>query len=71
MLIAVKKYIEQREQVTLQQLSLHFNRDPEHLREMLAHWIRKGVIQTMPKPTGCGVRCVACRPEVAEVYRVS
>lgn len=67
-LLAVKDFIRQRQVVNLQDLALHFQRDPDTMRDMLGHWLRKGIICKAPKPAGCGVRCVACKPSVAEVY---
>ncbi|MCB1826836.1 MAG: FeoC-like transcriptional regulator [Coxiellaceae bacterium] len=68
MLLEVKDYIKQRKWVNLQDLSQHFQRDPETMREMVAHWLRKGVVRRVPKPSGCGVKCGACKPSSAEVY---
>ena len=67
-LLEVKDYIKQRKLVNLQDVSLHFQRDPDTMREILAHWVRKGVVRRAPKPSGCGVKCGSCEPSVAEVY---
>ena len=67
-LLEVKEYIKARQWVNLQDIALHFQRDPDTMREMLKHWLRKGVIRQMPKPLGCGVKCGACKPSIAEVY---
>lgn len=67
-LLEVKHYIKQRQWVNLQDLSLRFQRDPEMMREILRHWVRKGIIRKAPQPAGCGVQCKSCKPSVAEVY---
>ena len=67
-LLDVKAYIKQHQWVNLQDLSLHFQRDLDTMRDILGHWVRKGVICRAPKPAGCGVACGACKPMVAEVY---
>lgn len=67
-LLDVKDYIKQRQSVNLQDLSLHFQRDPDTMREMLNHWIRKGVVRRGEKPAGCGVKCHSCKPSTAEIY---
>jgi len=67
-LLEVKDYIKQRKLVNLQDLALRFQRDPDTMREILGHWLRKGVIHKAAKPAGCGVSCGSCKPSVAEVY---
>jgi len=68
-LIDVKNYLSQKQTATLQELSLHFQRDPDFIRQLLSHWIKKGIISPAEKPIGCGTRCTQCRPEIAQVYR--
>lgn len=67
-LLEVKDYIKQRKLVNLQDLSLHFQRDRDTMREIVGHWVRKGVVRRAPKPSACGVKCGSCKPSVAEVY---
>jgi len=67
-LIDVKNYLQEKKVVNLQELSLYFQRHPDTMRDMLMHWLRKGVISKAPKPAGCGVKCGQCKPSVAEVY---
>ena len=67
-LLDVRDYIKQHKWVNLQDLAVHFQRDPAAMREMLDHWLRKGVIRKAPKPSGCGLKCSSCKPSVAEVY---
>ena len=68
MLIAVKEYFLVKKTVNLQELSLHFKQQPETIRCLLQHWVRKGKVCRAVKPAGCGSRCQLCKPSVAEVY---
>src|SRR3989338_6563331 len=68
-LIDIKKYLREKQTATLQELAWHFKRDPEMMRQLLSHWIQKGVIVRAKTPAGCGTRCVQCKPEYAEVYQ--
>jgi len=67
-LLDIKNYFTEKKVANLQELSLHFQRDPDMMREMLAHWLRKGVICKEPKPLSCGSKCLQCKPSIAEVY---
>ncbi len=67
-LLDIKKYLANKKTVNLQELALHFKQQPDVMRDMLCHWIRKGKIQKAANPVGCGTRCVQCKPEFAEVY---
>lgn len=67
-LLDIKHYFEEHKTANLQDLSLHFQRDPEIMRDMLSHWLRKGVIHKTPNPAGCGVSCVQCEVSIAETY---
>ncbi len=68
-LIDVKNYLKAKSVSNLQAMAIHFQRDPEVMRDMLAHWVRKGVVVVDEKPVSCGVKCIQCKPEVAAVYR--
>jgi len=67
-LLEIKQYLKAHKVANLQELSLHFQRDPEIMRDMLSHWLRKDVIYRAPNPVGCGVTCGQCKPSIAEVY---
>lgn len=68
MLLAIKDYMTTKKIANLQELSLHFKKQPDTMRCMLQHWIRKGKICRADKPAGCGVKCQMCKPSIAEVY---
>lgn len=69
MLLAIKDYLSVRKTASLQELSLHFCKHPEMMRDMMSHWVRKGKVCCLQKPPGCGTRCVQCKPEFAEEYQ--
>lgn len=68
MLIAIKHYLSHKRTVNLKELSLHFKKQPDMMRLLLQHWIRKGKVKRAPNPVGCGTRCQSCLPGIAEVY---
>lgn len=67
-LLEVREYIKLRQSVNLQELSLHFQCNPDAMRDILGHWLRKGIVFQASQPVGCGVRCIQCKPGTAEVY---
>ncbi len=68
MLIAIKEYLIKHRFANLQEISKQFHQSPENMRCMLNHWIRKGKVQCLGKPDGCGTKCHSCNPQHAEVY---
>ncbi|AAO91259.1 FeoC-like transcriptional regulator [Coxiella burnetii] len=69
MLLSIKAFLKERQSANLQELSLHFCKQPETMRCLLAHWIRKGKIRCQEKPAGCGTKCQRCQPQFVEIYR--
>ncbi|MBW5802858.1 hypothetical protein FIV31_05480 [Coxiella endosymbiont of Ornithodoros amblus] len=69
MLLSIKAFLKERQSANLQELSLHFCKQPEAMRGLLAHWIRKGKIRCQKKPTDCGTKCQLCQPQFVEFYR--
>jgi hypothetical protein len=67
-LVELKNYLSHRRIVNLYELSLHFQRDANVIRDMLEHWIRKGRLCKAPQSPGCGIKCVKCNPLMTEVY---
>lgn len=68
-LLEIKQFFRDKPSANLMELSMHFKQSPEAMRMMLSHWLRKGKLQLMPKPEGCGTRCVSCKKEYAETYQ--
>ncbi len=69
MLRDIKEFMRAKPMVTLEQLATHLHQDPETTRGLLAHWIRKGKVEKLPNPPGCGTRCQQCSAQFAEEYR--
>lgn len=69
MLLELKAYLSTRKIINLKELSAHFAKDPELMRQMLTHWIRKGKVCLVAKPNHCGSSCQMCQPEIAEIYQ--
>jgi hypothetical protein len=55
----VKNYIKDRGQVSLQDISLHFDVEPEALQGMLEFWVNKGRIRKQIQ-TACGSGACNC-----------
>lgn len=64
----LKRYLSERRQATLVDLAYRFDVEPEALRGMLEHWIRKGKVRRHLGPGGCATGCVKCDPRVLEFY---
>lgn len=67
MLLSLKTFLKERKSANLQELSLHFSKEPQIMRCMLEHWIRKGKICRLG-PAGCKIKCQFC-PQFSETYQ--
>lgn len=66
MLIAVKNHMAKRGVTSLQELALHFQVEPDAMRSMLEHWIRKGRVR---RQAACHhTACCGCNPAMTECY---
>lgn len=65
----VKRYLSERKYAPLNDIAVHFDMEPDAVRGMLDHWIRKGRVQRHQedpcRSDGC---CGGCHDEVKEVY---
>lgn len=69
MLLSLKTFFKEHKTATLQELALHFCKEPQIIRCMLEHWIRKGKICRLRKPSNCGTKCQLCQPQLfTEIY---
>lgn len=68
MLLDIKRYITLRGRVSLRDLALHFDADPEALRGMLEKWISKGHLVKCDAIDcgGCASSCPSAREEAYE-----
>lgn len=66
MLSELRDYVRERGRVPLSDMTVRFETGSDVLRDMLAHLIRKGRVQTVDGPTCDG--CCKCAPETLEIY---
>lgn len=60
-LLELKEYLQNRNIVSINDLSVHFRTSPETLEPMLEHWIRKGKLRKEESPGGsCGGKHSTC-----------
>lgn len=69
MLLSIKAFLKEQKTANLQELSLHFCKQPQIMRSMLEHWIRKGRVCRLGKTAGCGTKCQFCPSQFAEIYQ--
>jgi putative ferrous iron transport protein C len=67
-LLNIKKYLMQVKIASLSSLCVYFNAQPEVIRDMLGHWIRKGCLRKCLKTQACGGSCFKCSPLTTEIY---
>lgn len=67
-LIALKQHMMQVRMTTLSSLCLLFKSEPETIRCLLQHLIRKGCVRQCQKKPACGSKCFKCPSAVAEMY---
>lgn len=69
MLSEIKQYMIKYKRVTLSDLVLHFDAEPEAMRSMLAQWIRKGRVTKMDLQSCCSSTCSkGCEESAMEIY---
>jgi putative ferrous iron transport protein C len=64
----VREYVKERGRVTLADIVLHFDSDPESVRPMLDIWIKKGKISKEMLTSACGSSCNSCDAATTEIY---
>jgi len=64
----IRDYVRQRGQVTLADIALHFDADPDAVRGMLQVWIDKGKLHRQMATASCGGSCTQCDPASTEIY---
>lgn len=67
-LIEIKRHLLQVKVATLSSLCLLFNAEPETVRCLLSHWIRKGCVRQCTKKPACGSQCFKCPTTSTELY---
>jgi len=64
----LKQYLFNHKAVNLHELTIALRADPDVIRAMLQHWIRKGCIQKRKANEACGGACRKCDPMLTEIY---
>ena len=64
----IKGYLQAHRQASLRDIALHFDANPEAVRGMLEHWIRKGRVEKQRVNAACQSVCTQCDPGEAEIY---
>ena len=67
-LMDIKQYMMRVKVATLANLCQLFNAEPDTLRCMLNHWIKKGKIKQCIKKPACGSQCFKCPTTSTEMY---
>jgi putative ferrous iron transport protein C len=68
MLIELRNYVVERGRVSMRDLVWRFEKEPDAIRQMLEHWIRKGRIEREVACPPCGTGCCACDSTLREFY---
>lgn len=64
----LKAYLQQRQRVSMADLTAHFDIEATALRGMLDKWISKGRIRRLPLIAACGTSCCQCDANLTEIY---
>ena len=64
----IGRYVQQRHQVTLDEIAQHFDAQPDAVRGMLDVWISKGRISRQLVTAACGSSCQQCNVASTELY---
>lgn len=67
-LAELRSYLQQKQRITLNDLVVHFQIDPDALRGMLSKWIQKGKVRLISGSNACGTSCCKCDPLLTEIY---
>lgn len=65
----IRKYLSENKTVTLKDLSVHFDIEPDAMQGMLQEWIRKGKVRKYSGAPSCSHACTKCSdPAAMELY---
>ena len=68
-LVAIRDHLKQhRQPVSLVDLAKTFDVEPDLMRDMLGHWIRKKTVQLIKPTMLCAKACTQCDPDCQEYY---
>lgn len=63
----LKSYLTEHHRTPISELARHFNADPDAIRGMLAHFIRKGQVRRLDEGGSCS-SCQKCDTATLETY---
>lgn len=64
----IKQYVKKRQQVSLQDIAVHFDKEPETVRGILDFWVRKGRIELQTQTPSCAGSCHCAANQNQEIY---
>ncbi|MBW1697406.1 MAG: FeoC-like transcriptional regulator [Deltaproteobacteria bacterium] len=65
----IKRYLAEHRQITLADLAVHFDTDPDAMRGMLEQFVRKGKLRKLVHEGSCGNCCGgSCNSAKVEIY---
>lgn len=67
-LLDIKHYMSKVRMASLASLCTVFKTEPDSLRCLLEHWVKKGKIRQCMKKPACGSKCFRCPTTDIELY---
>ncbi|GLS06204.1 hypothetical protein GCM10007860_33740 [Chitiniphilus shinanonensis] len=64
----IRQYLRERGQASLADLAAHFDAEPDAVRDVIAHWVRKGRVSEIGGAS-CGKSCCGCGTTASVAYR--
>jgi putative ferrous iron transport protein C len=65
----VIQYVKRRKQASLQDIAVHFDKEPETMRGILDFWVRKGRIKLQTQVPSCSGSCHCTANQSQEIYQ--
>lgn len=65
----IKEYVKKRRQVSLQDLAIHFDKEPDTIRGILDFWVRKGRVKLQTQAPSCSGSCHCSASQSQEIYQ--
>jgi putative ferrous iron transport protein C len=65
----IKQYVKDRKQASLQDIAVHFDKEPETVRGILDFWVRKGRIKLQTQSPSCSGSCHCSANKSQEIYQ--
>lgn len=65
----LRTYVKEHRHVTLTDLAIHFQSDPQAIKAAMQTWIKKGVVNATQAEAGCSKGCCKCKTEDITIYQ--